>query len=238
VKPGGYVLLPLLLDHALPAKYDLRRLSFSIGYDPSLLYPDMDSPLFYADGRTFPGSVTVKQEYDRSRDLAVTTYDVVANPLSATGAGPIPYLGLRFRAYLGRVVQTDVRLLSATLPGSTVALGYRGSASVRIDSMCWLEQRLVNAAALWGTLGKNAPNPSPGRSTITYSLNEELNIRLALYDIHGRLLRIVEESRKKAGVYSVVLDTRGLAAGAYVCRLESTAGVLNRTVLVSNQEGK
>ncbi|MFA6234434.1 MAG: hypothetical protein WC824_09685, partial [Bacteroidota bacterium] len=52
VKPGGYVLLPLLLDHALPAKYDLRRLSFSIGYDPSLLYPDMGSPLFYADGGT------------------------------------------------------------------------------------------------------------------------------------------------------------------------------------------
>jgi hypothetical protein len=238
VKPGSIVTLPVRLTHALPASYDIRRLGFSIGYDPSLLYPDIDAPLLYADGRAFGGSVTVKQEYDRSSELAITTYDVNADPLSAEGSGPVPFLALRLRAYLGRVLQTDVRLLSAELPGSVVALGYGGSASVRIDSMCWIEQRLVNASALWGTLGKNAPNPSTGRSTITYSLNEELSIRLALYDMQGRLLRVAEESLKKAGDHTGVLNTHGLPSGAYVCRLESSAGMLSRIVLVSNGEEK
>ncbi|MFZ1731563.1 MAG: choice-of-anchor D domain-containing protein [Bacteroidota bacterium] len=238
VRPGSPVAIPLLLDHALPAAYDVRRLTFSIGYDPSLLYPDMDAPLRQANGSAFSGTVTATQSFDRTSGLAVTSYDVGANPLAAAGQSAIPFLSLRLNSYLGRMMKTDVRLLSSAFPGSAVALGHSSTASVRIDSMCWLEQRLVNASALWGTLGKNAPNPSPGQTRITYTLTGDVTVRLALYDLHGRLLRIIEEAPRSAGSYTSVIDTRGMSAGAYICRLESEAGILSRVILVSNGEEK
>jgi hypothetical protein len=239
VRPGGLVSLPVRMDHALPALYDVRRLTLRVAYDPSLLYPDMGMPLQAPAGGTSGFTVTVKQEYDRGSGQAVTAYDIVSSgggpPIVSTGTDHALY-SLRFRTYLGRVVKTDVALLEATFPGSAVALGFGGMATVRIDSMLWLEQRLVDASALWGVLGKNAPNPSNGRTVIGYTLHENLTVRLALYDMHGRLLRIVHEGAMSASAHEAVIDTRGLSAGAYVCRLESSAGTLSRVLLVSNQE--
>jgi hypothetical protein len=239
VRPGGLVSLPVRMDHALPALHDVRRLTLRVAYDPSLLYPDMDTPLQSPAGSSSGFTVTVKQEFDRGSGQAVTAYDIVSSgaglPIISAGTDHALY-SLRFRAYLGRVVKTDVELLDAAFPGSAVALGFSGVATVRIDSMLWLEDRLVDASALWGVLGKNAPNPSNGRSLIGYTLHEDLTIRLALYDMHGRLQRIVQEGAMSAGPHEAVIDTRGLPAGAYVCRLESSAGALSRVLLVSNQE--
>jgi hypothetical protein len=240
-RPGGLVAIPVRMEHVLPALHDVHRMTLRIAYDPSLLYPDMDAPLANPAGSASGYTVTVKQEYDGNSGRAVSTYDVS----SSAGSAPIVSAGadntlfsLRLRAFLGRAVKTDVALLDATFPESAVALGFSGSATVRIDSMQWLEDRLVDASALWGVLGKNAPNPSRGRSVISYALRAPMSVRLALFDLHGRLLRIAFEGYAAEGRHQAVIDTRGLAAGAYVCRLESRAGTLSRMLLVSNQEGK
>ncbi len=239
VRPGGMVSLPLHLDHALPSVYDVRQLTFRIAYDPSLLYPDEETPLTFPEGGTAPHAVMVTQDYDAESGLARTAYSLATQPGDPPltfGLPNTPILTLRLRSFLGRVTRTDVTLQSAAFPGNKVALGYRGTASVRLDSMCWLEQRLINASALWGTLGKNAPNPSTGQTSFTYSLTADRTVRLALYDMHGRLLRVLREGPETAGGHAAVIDTRGLAAGAYVFRLESAAGVLSRVLLVSSQK--
>jgi hypothetical protein len=191
------------------------------------------------DGNIPPYSTVVTQDYDKGSGLARTTYSIVSlpgdPPLTSMGAEFAMFL-LRLRAFLGRTLKTDIVLQAAAFPGNAVALGYRGTASVRLDSMCWLEQRLINAEALWGALGKNAPNPSTDRTTLPYSLHENMTVRLALYDMHGRLLRVLRDGPESAGTHSVVIETHGLSSGAYVCRLESAAGVLSRVLLVRNQK--
>ena len=239
VRPGAFVVLPVLLDHALPQEYDVRRMTLRVSYDPSLLYPDMDRPLVNAPGGAVGYDVAVTQEYDQESGQAVSSYDITARsggvPLFSPGP-PEPLFSLRLRAFLGRQLHTDVRLQSAAFPGHPVALGWSGSARVRLDSMLWLEDRLIDASALWGTLGKSAPHPLRGRGRIEYTIHEEGRIRLALYDLHGKLQRVLHEGEAKAGSFSASVDAAGLSPGAYVCRLESARGTLSRMILISSME--
>lgn len=237
-RPGGLVTIPVLFDHALPSSSEVRRMTLRIAYEPSVLYPDVEEPLRLASGAGLSHTLTMTQEFDADRGRATTSYDIVA-----TGEAPFSSVGsthafglLRFRAYLGRVKTTDIELLDADFPGHPVALGHAGQATLRLDSMQWLDQRLIDASALWGVLGKIAPNPSAGRSTITVTLHEARAVRLAIYDLHGRLRRVAADGLWAAGAHEAVIETYGLPAGVYAVRLECDAGALVRLMLVQPQE--
>ena len=45
-------------------------------------------------------------------------------------------------------------------------------------------------------------------------------VRIVLYDLLGRELRIIEESEKAAGTYSTLLDGSGLPSGTYLLHLQ------------------
>lgn len=238
-RPQGSIVIPLHLEKELPADYDIRELTLRIGYEASLLYPDMDLPVIDADGNRLAGTTNVTQEFDTEEDMAVTTYTISRQadetPLVTSGEKH-HVLALRMRAYLGRVLRGDIHLLSATFPGSDVALDVDGSAILRLDSMLWLEQRLVDATALWGVLGKNAPNPTTDRCRIPYTIDSDLQVRIALYDLHGRVVRVVDEGAQPAGRHEVTLQTHGLPPGIYIYRLETPRGKLSR-ILVHRPEG-
>ncbi|MDX9758844.1 MAG: DUF1573 domain-containing protein [Bacteroidota bacterium] len=237
-RPGGLVTIPVLFDHALPASSDVRRMTLRIAYEPSVLYPDVEEPLRIAAGAGRPHTLTMTQEFDEDRGRAVTRYDIIApaeTPLTSSGSTHA-FGTLRLRAYLGRVMTTDIELLDADFPDHAVALGYTGAATLRLDSMRWLDQRLIDASALWGVLGKVAPNPIRDRGTVAFTLHQARPIRLALYDLHGRLRRVVAEGPRPAGAQEVVVETHGLPAGVYALRLECDAGAVVRLMLVNTQE--
>ncbi|MBR9977826.1 MAG: T9SS type A sorting domain-containing protein, partial [Bacteroidetes bacterium] len=238
-RPQGSIVIPLHLEKELPSDYDIRELTMRIAYEASLLYPDMDLPVTDADGNRLPGVTTVTQEFDTGEDMAVTTYTITRQadetPLTTSGEQH-HILSLRMQVYLGRVLRGDIHLRSATFPGSDVALDVDGSAILRLDSMLWLEQRLVDATALWGSLGKNAPNPTTDRCRVPYTIDSEMQVRLALYDLHGRVVRVADEGIQPAGIHEVTLEMNGLPPGIYIYRLETPRGKLSR-ILVHRQEG-
>jgi hypothetical protein len=47
-------------------------------------------------------------------------------------------------------------------------------------------------------------------------------VKLVVYDILGREVKVLVNEQKEAGVYTVQFDARGLASGTYISRL--TAG--------------
>lgn len=239
VRPGGLVTLPLRLAHMLPVAYDVRHMTIAISYEPSLLYPDMERPLAFPVGEAVSYDVTVAQEYDRASGMAVSRYDIRARaggvPLLSPGPSA-PLFSLRLRAFLGRVAQTDVRLREARFPGHPVALGAGGTATVHLDSMLWLEQRLIDATALWGTLGKCAPHPLHTRGSISYTLTDATPVRLVIHDLLGRPLRVLFDGAAEPGTHDVAIDVTGLPAGAYICTLHGSRGTLSRVILVSSLE--
>jgi len=70
-----------------------------------------------------------------------------------------------------------------------------------------------------------APNPFFGWTRLRYSMPAAGHVRLELYDVTGRLVRIVQNGWQDMGEHVAVLKSDGLAAGVYLLRLDTGRGV-------------
>ena len=68
-------------------------------------------------------------------------------------------------------------------------------------------------------LDQSFPNPTTTRSTIRYHLSKAGPVRLAVYDVRGRLVDTLEDRDRTVGTYEVEWDASRVAAGTYVYRL-------------------
>lgn len=81
-------------------------------------------------------------------------------------------------------------------------------------------------AAIRFELGRNHPNPFGRRTVIKYSLPQEAEAQLRVYDPAGRAVATLIRGRQKAGRYAVTWDVGGVPAsvlpsGTYFYRLEA-----------------
>jgi hypothetical protein len=84
-------------------------------------------------------------------------------------------------------------------------------------------------------LAQNHPNPFNPQTKISFSLAGQEPVKLAIYDMHGRLVRTLVDELRTAGEHTVVWDgtnDRGqrVASGTYLYRLETASRVLTRTM--------
>ncbi|HSG27688.1 MAG TPA: M1 family aminopeptidase, partial [Candidatus Krumholzibacterium sp.] len=75
-------------------------------------------------------------------------------------------------------------------------------------------------------LSQNFPNPFNPVTTIGFGLGEESRVRIAVYDLRGRLVRVLTDGVWPAGSHDIVwngLDSSGVpvASGVYFYRMES-----------------
>ena len=70
-------------------------------------------------------------------------------------------------------------------------------------------------------LRQNYPNPFNPTTDIVFGLPEESHIRLTVFDLLGRRLKVVAEGLYTAGFHTVAFDAdgRGLASGFYLYQL-------------------
>ncbi len=79
---------------------------------------------------------------------------------------------------------------------------------------------LVNA------LSQNHPNPFNPTTQITYSIADAAAVELGIYDVRGRLIRVLVRERRAPGVYTLNWDGRNdagdmVASGLYVYRIKA-----------------
>lgn len=67
------------------------------------------------------------------------------------------------------------------------------------------------------------PNPFNAATRLSYSLPRATRIRLSVYDVTGRLARVLDEGRREAGRHEFVFNAAGWPSGVYLLRLESEA---------------
>ena len=80
-------------------------------------------------------------------------------------------------------------------------------------------------------LAQNSPNPSRGITEIAFALPQTGEVRLAVYDAQGRLVKTLAEGARSAGTHHISVS--GLKSGVYFYRLEAGNASLTRRMVVA-----
>jgi hypothetical protein len=70
-------------------------------------------------------------------------------------------------------------------------------------------------------LQQNYPNPFNPSTTISYTLPVASKVRLAVYDVTGRLVENLLDSKQDVGQHSISFDGSKLSSGIYFARLDA-----------------
>jgi len=114
--------------------------------------------------------------------------------------------------------------------------GYYGDNSgavtltVNVDGVATAVGDAAAAAAARAVLWQNAPNPFNPATVIRWELPAGGHVALDVFDLRGRHVRRLLEGYREYGAHAVRWDGTGergerLAAGSYLCRLATRAGV-------------
>ncbi|MFT5141742.1 MAG: putative repeat protein (TIGR01451 family) [Thalassolituus oleivorans] len=79
-------------------------------------------------------------------------------------------------------------------------------------------------------LDQNFPNPFNPTTNISFELSESSKVRLAVYDVLGREMRVLSNSQLTAGRHEISFDASGLPSGTYLYRLDTAQGSFTRTM--------
>jgi hypothetical protein len=133
--------------------------------------------------------------------------------------------------------------LAALAAGDTLTLDYaRGAAAEAEAWFCLLDTEQASAAtrgrgprgdtpgpeALRFALHAGQPTPSRGPTLLRFDLPEAMDLRLEIFDVHGRRIRELARGRFHAGAHAIEWNGRDVKGqrvrpGIYTCRLETAA---------------
>ena len=74
------------------------------------------------------------------------------------------------------------------------------------------------------SLMQNYPNPFNPETNISFTIPEETNVSIKLYDITGREIKILVNEKKQPGYYAIKLKGGDLSSGVYFYRLTTSSG--------------
>jgi len=70
-------------------------------------------------------------------------------------------------------------------------------------------------------LYQNYPNPFNPITKISFDVPEKNNVTIKIYDVIGRLIKVLLNETKDAGSYSVTFDGTNLPSGIYYYEIEA-----------------
>jgi len=70
-------------------------------------------------------------------------------------------------------------------------------------------------------LRQNYPNPFNPSTLIEFGLPEASHVQLAVFDMTGRRVALLENGFRSAGWHQISFDAAGLASGLYIYRIQS-----------------
>ncbi len=81
-------------------------------------------------------------------------------------------------------------------------------------------------------LDQNYPNPFSGRTTISYSVPKATKVRLTIYDLQGRIVKLIDEGVKPAGKHTTEIMLGNIGRGIYYYKMEADEFSSTRKMIV------
>jgi hypothetical protein len=112
-------------------------------------------------------------------------------------------------------------LLDNSIPqnwGASIGYGTPGAVN---DLTSNVHLRTISDSPSSFSLSQNYPNPFNPNTKISYSIPKPCLVRVAVYDILGKEIRILVNKYQEAGQYDVDFDAKGLSNGVYFYKLQA-----------------
>lgn len=202
-----------------------------------------------ANGATFLGSLTGETvqvlddfsvytfaEFPRSSTPGDLLVGVVNRGCITAGQFPaaIDQTSSQMRSWVG--FGAEVAGDPPTLPTTTFDIidnfGLAGNWLVRAtyEDQAGVANELGSELPTAVTLGDSYPNPFNPSATVPFTVNENTDIRLAVYDAMGREVAVLAQGVYTPGAYTVSFDAAGLPSGTYLTRLDAAGQIQTRSV--------
>ncbi len=126
-------------------------------------------------------------------------------------------------------------LLAGAAAQARVSHGYSGILSIDTVTAVGDDAAGPPQATILATI---YPNPFNPRTTIVYELVEAAKVELAIYDLRGMLVRVLEAGPRSVGRHEATWDGQddaghGAPTGTYFCRLNTPQGSQTRKLTLA-----
>lgn len=82
------------------------------------------------------------------------------------------------------------------------------------------------------TLYQNYPNPFNPSTTIKFALPRSAWVKITVYDLMGRIVDVLVEEEKEAGIYTVIWNASQYASGTYIVEMNCDGKQSSRKILL------
>ncbi|MDT3738229.1 MAG: VWA domain-containing protein [Candidatus Kapabacteria bacterium] len=212
-KPGDTIEIPIFIfspdNSELP---DVAGYKSTIVFNSTLLVPLEDYTGFVTDGL-------------RHIDLILPS-----KPINPDGSA----LKLRFLATLGNSDSSLISVSKSIVIGSPETKLLEIDGIFNLDSLCFEGGvRLIGNSGKILRLGQNFPNPVDFESKIRFSVIENGNHLIVIYDLLGKPLRTLFNAQIPPGDYEIVFNLDELPAGNYIYQLITPTAKLLRKMTIN-----
>jgi hypothetical protein len=107
--------------------------------------------------------------------------------------------------------------VSATNGGGTTAWSTPSNFTTTFQSGVEGEKKLPREFSL----NQNYPNPFNPATLITYGLPHRSHVNVAVFNLLGQRVALLDEGEREAGYHDVVFDRKSLASGVYLYRIQA-----------------
>jgi hypothetical protein len=224
---GQKINIPVTIDRTVGK--DLSEYIFRFEYDPNVLH-------FLGTQNT--GSLTALAWVGAKTNVIapgiVEISDYTTGTPLATDAGTLLFLNVE-GIYNDKTSAFSFGETSLHIDSSTAVLN-RGVIDVRtVDGNALVTNDCLEPLKYTGevSLEQNRPNPFNPVTTISFSLSEEQAVRLVVFDVHGRVVRVLTDQLLPEGRHSLHFLAEDLPSGVYLYRLETPRKVEARRMILS-----